>query len=291
MTSSKNNRWKIVFGGFVPGELVVGFTLSSISALMFKISSDLSLTEFQTALILSTFPMAMVLFGIISGSLADHFGIVRMNLFGLTMATLFFSPRSMLCPRNPFIVPTLTKLVSTLFERDSQGLAVGVLSISYRFGAASILFAIPPLLQLFSNNWNLIFLLGGLFGTSTIMLFLYSNFKYDFSSKIPSPKNQDFSVLFNNIKFVLSFRLVLLITCSRFFQGGFLLGLSAFLPYLLQYTGSSLEDAALISGSFWACQSVGSFLLPNISDRFQKRSSLLLLVGSSTIIFILPLFF
>ena len=42
MTSSKNNRWKIVFGGFVPGELVVGFTLSSISALMFKISSDLS---------------------------------------------------------------------------------------------------------------------------------------------------------------------------------------------------------------------------------------------------------
>ena len=89
----------------------------------------------------------------------------------------------------------------------------------------------------------------------------------------------------------MSFRLVLLITCSRFFQGGFLLGLSAFLPYLLQYTGSSLEDAALISGSFWACQSVGSFLLPNISDRFQKRSSLLLLVGSSSIIFILPLFF
>lgn len=304
MTSSKNNRWKIVFGGFVPGELVVGFTLSSISALMFKISSDLSLTEFQTALILSTFPMAMVLFGIISGSLADHFGIVRMNLFGLTMATLFLFARffandfisiflfSLLSSIGvAFIVPTLTKLVSTLFERDSQGLAVGVLSISYRFGAASILFAIPPLLQLFSNNWNLIFLLGGLFGTSTIMLFLYSNFKYDFSSKIPSPKNQDFSVLFNNIKFVLSFRLVLLITCSRFFQGGFLLGLSAFLPYLLQYTGSSLEDAALISGSFWACQSVGSFLLPNISDRFQKRSSLLLLVGSSSIIFILPLFF
>ena len=93
MTSSKNNRWKIVFGGFVPGELVVGFTLSSISALMFKISTDLSLTEFQTALILSTFPMAMVLFGILSGSLADHFGIVRMNLFGLTMATLFLFAR------------------------------------------------------------------------------------------------------------------------------------------------------------------------------------------------------
>ena len=49
MTSSKNNRWNIVFGGFVPGELVVGFTLSSISALMFKISSDLSLTEFVNA--------------------------------------------------------------------------------------------------------------------------------------------------------------------------------------------------------------------------------------------------
>jgi MFS family permease len=274
----------------IPGEFNVGFVTAVLSTFMYEISAELSLTSLQIGLVLSTFPAAMAVFGVISGTMADKFGPARMFGIGMILATIAALARSFVGSFEMLFalsfasytgvalaIPSITKMIGLLFDPDSQGIAIGTTALGYRLGSASVLFAAPLLLSAFTS-WRIIFLMYGGLGALVTCFYHYvarSGSLYNLRSSGRQVKDS----LLTSLAIVMNVKAVKAAAISRFFLGGFIMSLSSFLPFVLQVTGSSILYTAILAGIFWACQAAGAFLVPVLSDRVRKRASLVVYFG------------
>jgi len=287
----RHKNWTILAASFFPGELNIGFVTASISALMYEMSRDLSLTAFQCGIVLSTMAISMALFGIITGSLADSFGFARMFGLGMIVATsssmmrafvsdfwLLFILSLLTTTGVAISVPCLTKMLTTLFKPESQGLAIGVLALGYRFGSASVLFLVPFLMSLLPS-WRYVFLLYGGFGILVTCIFYYVARTSSLSEMTRIDRGHNPTPLLGNIGHVLNVRVVRIAAVSKFFLSGFILSLSAFLPFLLRFAGTPILMTGVLSGVFWLSQGAGVIILPKLSDRIRKRAYLVVYFG------------
>lgn len=299
----KHKNWTILVTSFLPGELNIGFATASLSALMYEISHDLSLTALQSGVVLSSLATSMALFGIAAGTLADSYGFAR--IFGLGMILTTFSSMLRAFVFDPWSlsilslltaagvslsVPPLTKMVSTLFKPESQGLAIGTLALGYRFGSASVLFLVPFLVWLVPS-WRSVFLLYGGFGVIVTCVFYYFARTSSLKEMMHGDRNQDRPPMLANIGHVLNVRAVRITAVSRFFLSGFILSLSAFLPYLLRFTGTSMLLTGFLAGIFWVSQGAGCILIPRLSDKIHKRAYLIIYLGILSSLLVLLLVF
>lgn len=273
--------WRILITSFLPGPIINGFRSASLSSVLFQISKDLRLTGFESGIISSTQPAAGIIFGTATGIITDRLGIkklFRLGIFILSLgifltafsadfytllAIVFFTSFGM-----TLYLPPLLKLLPSIFADKQRGLAIGILGGSLRV-AAALAFLIAPFILAVLGSWRWIFLIFG--GVSLILVwFVHRNLRTInlLEPPIVAAKNSSAAA---DLKQILKSRNIQVMAVAKIFLTGSSQSLSAFLPFLLQMTGSSFVTASLVATTFWMFQAAGTLAIPRFSDVINRR--------------------
>lgn len=259
---------------------IVFFDRNALNFLMPFVQPDLNLSNTQVGLLASALSFTWALSGIFIGAASDRTGkrksflIAAVVAFSLcsflsglaTSFLLLLGARLLMGVAEGPVMPISQSLTAAEVSTERRGLAMGVMQ---NFGSNLLgSFAAPVLLVAFAQwfGWRSAFFLAGIPGLMTAVL-LWMVIREPAVSASEAQKAERLSVAeaFSQRNMVLCALIAILLV-------SYLVVAWAFLPlFLTQVRGFSPETMGWLMGSLGISATVGSFVVPGISDRIGRK--------------------
>jgi MFS family permease len=270
---------------FIPGEVIIGLTIGSRSAVIYQMAGQLGFTGLESGLILGTLNIIAVTFGVFAGGLTDRVRVAVLFTIGMglnaaanfvtSFAFDFWSVFITALSANlgvAIAIPSLTKILAGLFAERERGLALGLMAMTVRASAGLTLLLTPIFLLTGVSSWKLVFVVLGAI-QAAIVIVIVIGFRISNLEAI-KPNVERGSPMAKDFFHVLKIRKVVFTALAGFFLQG-AQSFANFLPFLLQLTGYSAVLAGTTSSVYWVGGAIGAIIIPRLSDKVTSRGILL----------------
>jgi MFS family permease len=276
----KPYRWVVLALAVLVNLVACGMNQSCMPTLYREITRDIPMTYVQWGIVWGIGSVAMMLFSLVGGMLADWTGIrytvglatVAMGVFGIGRAfaenfnqllcMMFFIGVS-----YAFVLPNLTKSLGQWFPSSELGLANGILVAGICIGSGLALQLSGVFFSPLLGGWKNVI---RLFGVCSILLgFLWARMMREGEGFLPA--DRELFSFREAISVVVRVRDQWLLMASRFCIFGALLGVIGFLPELLVAKGMKPGLAHLSSSLIYYTNILGVIAIPVLSDRVGMR--------------------
>ena len=262
----------------------------------------MGVSDFKVILLATMFPLIYIPVSIPAGMIIDRKGYRYGVLIGAVFMAVFSFLR--LAAGNyplvligmigvsvgqPFVLNSITKLVSTWFSTDESALATGVGTLSLFVGMIIALALTPVLLKAFgetrlaSLRW--VVLIYSLAAVAALALFAL--LARPAPAKPPKRTEQDIageevSFRWSRFSAILKLRNFRLICLIIFIGNGAFVGLMQLIEKIMQPKGIDSSTAGNIGAVIVIAGVVGCVVLPSISDKLMRRKPFVLLAAGVT---------
>jgi MFS family permease len=261
----------------------------------------MGVSEFKVVLLATMFPLVYIPVSIPAGLVIDRKGFRFAVMVGALLTAAFsflrlFSGNYALVLLGmigisigqPFVLNSITKLVSTWFPTDESALAAGLGSLSLFVGMIVALALTPALLkafgehQLSSLRW--VVFIYSLAAVAGLILFALLA-----KARPPRPPKrtehevagEEVSVRWSSFKSILALRNFRLLCVVILIGNGAFVGLMQLIEKIMQPKGISSATAGNIGAVMVVAGVVGCVVLPSISDKIMRRKPFILLAAAA----------
>lgn len=204
---------------------------------------------------------------------ADNYALVLTGMIGISVG-------------QPFVLNSITKMVSTWFPTRESALANGLGSLSLFLGMIVALALTPPLLKAFGEN-NIASLRWVVFIYSLVSLAGLVLFALLGRARPPKPPErtesetlgEEVSINLAGLRSLFSLRNFRLLCVIILIGNGSFVGLMQLIEKILKPKGIDSSTAGNIGAVVVLAGVVGCVVLPSISDRLMRRKPFLLLAA------------
>ena len=281
-------RW-LILGTFIFIALIsqlLWLTFAPISSEMVKLYS---ITSFDVSLLSLVWPLIFVIFAIPVGVYIDKNGVQKSVIIGALFLAFFGMLRILSTSFNynflilfiaqcgaaisqPFIFGSITKLATTWFPKNEQGLATGLATIGLFLGMMVALVLTPQLYLLFDLH-GLLTSYALIAGVGALLFIIFSK---------EGPQHKDItdsgSFTLSDLWRLSKYRRFLILEFGFFaVVGGFTAILTWLEEILHNLHNLTIDQAGLVGGVLIIGGIIGSILIPALSDKTKKIKPFVLL--------------
>jgi NNP family nitrate/nitrite transporter-like MFS transporter len=279
MSQLTRTRWWVLANVVLVNVVVTGIAWNYVIMFVPEVTADLGLELTTWGALWSAIPLGVLLFSLPAGALGDRFGVRIALSAGLVVAAASLALRAnaggvvtMFCSMAGFgvglglLLASFPKAIAQVFPPSELGMANGFAQAGIGVGLGSATLLAPWLAEPL-GGWRGLSL--GLAGASLAMAGVWFASFRDSGASEPAAAGSGPAASLGEVLRVRQVRLVAL--CYALYMGGYL-GAIGYLPtYLTTTRGLAPEAAgALMSLGPWAF-TLGSMLLPTLSDRIGRR--------------------
>jgi MFS family permease len=263
----------------------------------------MGMSEFQVVLLATMFPLVYIPVSIPAGLIIDRKGFRYAVIIGAVLTAAFSFLRLFagnyalvlvgmigISVGQPFVLNSITKLVSTWFSTDESALATGLGSLALFVGMIVALALTPPLLETFGENqlsslrW--IVLIYSLAAVVGLVLFVFLA-----RARPPRPPKrteheiagEDVAIRWSSFKAIFKLRNFRILCVIILIGNGAFVGLMQLIEKILQPKGISSSTAGNIGAVIVIAGVVGCIVLPSISDRIMRRKPFILIAAGASV--------
>ncbi len=263
----------------------------------------MGVSEFKVVLLATMFPLIYIPVSIPAGLIIDRKGYRYAVTIGAVLMAAFSFLRLFagnyplvligmigISIGQPFVLNSITKMVSTWFPTDESALATGLGSLALFVGMIIALALTPPLLKAFGENelsslrW--VVLIYNIAALAALILFVLLA-----KARPPKPpKRTEHEIAgegvainresFRSILRLPNFRILCVII---FIGNGAFVGIMQLLEKILQPKGIETATAGNIGAVMVIAGVVGCIVLPSISDKIMRRKPFVLLAAAAAV--------
>jgi MFS family permease len=203
----------------------------------------------------------MGLFGILRGLVGANYWLVLLSTIGIAVA-------------QPFLLNAWTKVPAQWFGMNERATAVGLVTLANLVGTALGMVCTPLLIETFSiPAVQLIF--GSIAAFSAVLFVLLGREKPETP---PCPDGQEVrALMLDGLKSALKVKEFCLYLFVSFIGIGIFNGITTWVENIIRPRGFSPSDAGTLGALMLAGGVLGAVLIPQLSDRQQKRQRYILL--------------
>ncbi len=284
--SRLNRKYRWVVLAVFMGVAGVNQTLwLNFAPLLSQIQRRYDASELLASLLVLCFPLLYVVLSMPAGAMTDRRGYrFTVNLGSLIM-TAFACVRIFdasfwtllagqigIAVAQPFIMNGITKLAADWFREDQRAIAAGLGAAGMFIGMAFGLALTPALVAALGLQTAMIVFAAITAGlTAAFLLLARENFPAD-AEHLRAARS---FTAFEEFRHLLRNRALVQVILLAFLALGYFNGLTTWLELILAEKGVSSEDAGLIGGALILGGILGSFALPALSDKIQRRKPFL----------------
>ncbi|MBC7246414.1 MAG: MFS transporter [Actinobacteria bacterium] len=291
-------RW-VVLASFMLVAAVTQLMWLNYAPITSQTQELMGVSEFRVVLLATMFPLVYIPVSIPAGFIIDRKGFRFAVLIGALLTTAFSFLRLFadnyalvlvgmigISLGQPFVLNSITKMVSTWFPTDESALANGLASLSLFLGMIVALAATPPLLKALGENeisslrW--VVLIYSLISLAGLVLFALLG-----RARPPRPPKrtekealgEEAAINLKGLRSLFAlhdFRLLCLII---FIGNGSFVGLMQLIEKILKPKGIGTGTAGNIGAVIVLAGVVGCIVLPSISDRIMRRKPFIVLAA------------
>lgn len=301
-TDKESYRW-VVLGAYMLVAALTQLIWLNYAAITSQTQSLMGVSEFKVVLLATMFPLVYIPVSIPAGIIIDKKGY----RYGVLIGALFMAAFSFLrlaagnyplvllgmigiSVGQPFVLNSITKLVSTWFSTDESALATGVGTLSLFVGMIIALALTPALLKAFGEDslaslrWIVL-----IYSTAAaVALVLFAVLARPAPRKPPKRTEHDIAAdevsirwsRFSSILKLHNFRLLCLII---FIGNGAFVGLMQLIEKILEPKGINSSTAGNIGAVIVVAGVIGCVALPSWSDSLMKRKPFVLLAAGASV--------
>ena len=276
-------RWPMLGYLFLVNLIFNGIAFNVLPPLFPRISQELHLNYAQIGSLVGALPLGMLLFSLIGGVAADHFGMKRVISIAMVFASVFAGLRGLapgylslwLCiflmgVSYGFIIPNLTKGVAMWFGPEELGRANGLLLIGVGIGGGLGLALGAPVAAQFGGWRNVMFISGGLCLALWVVWMIAAREREYTGMTLELMKNRP-GVL-EGLKKVFSVKDIWLLCLTEVFVIGNTMAVMGILPtYLVKIKNMSETEAGVFVALSSITSLIGMMVGPFMSDRIGLR--------------------
>ncbi len=256
-------------------------------------------SEFRVVLLATMFPLVYIPVSIPAGFIIDRKGFRFAVIIGALLTTAFSFLRLFagnyalvlvgmigISLGQPFVLNSITKMVSTWFPTEESALANGLASLSLFLGMIIALAATPPLLKAFgeteigSLRW--VVLIYSLVSLASLVLFALLG-----KARPPKPPKrterealgEEAAINLKSLRSLFALHDFRLLCVIIFIGNGSFVGLMQLIEKILNPKGIETGTAGNIGAVIVLAGVVGCVVLPSISDRIMRRKPFIVLAA------------
>ena len=295
-------QW-VMLGGVWLAYFSFGVVQGGIPPLVTPVSQDLGLSRSAMGTVLGAWPFIYIIVAIPAGALIDRFNLRLTIASGVTLIALSGFLRSIAVDYptmliavmvfgigGPFISIGAPKLISTWFDKNQRGRAMGIYLTAPALGRILVLSTsnsiLMPILQ-YSWRWTLSVFSGVALATAIVWLIIAK----EHPSNSSDEKSKDLlgsMKVFPELLNISLIKITLLIVLGMFL---FNHGTNNWMPAILTDKGISLSRAGTLAAIPVAMGAIGAVVVPQIVKASSRRKFLILgfLITASTSVFLVLL--
>ena len=295
-------QW-VMLGGVWLAYFSFGVVQGGIPPLVTPVSQDLGLSRSAMGTVLGAWPFIYIIVAIPAGALIDRFNLRLTIASGVTLIALSGFLRSIAVDYptmliavmvfgigGPFISIGAPKLISTWFDKNQRGRAMGIYLTAPALGRILVLSTsnsiLMPILQ-YSWRWTLSVFSGVALATAILWLIIAK----EHPSNSSHEKSKDLlgsMKVFPELLNISLIKITLLIVLGMFL---FNHGTNNWMPAILTDKGISLSRAGTLAAIPVAMGAIGAVAVPQIVKASSRRKFLILgfLITASTSVFLVLL--
>lgn len=295
-----NRRYRWVVLAVFMGVAGINQTLwLNFAPLLSLIQRRYGASELLASLLVLCFPLLYVLLSMPAGAMTDRRGYrFTVNLGALLMTAfaclrifdasfwMLLAGQVGIAVSQPFIMNGITKLAADWFREDQRAIAAGLGAAGMFIGMALGLALTPALVAALGlQTTMLVFALITAALTAAFLFFARENFPAD-ARHLRAARS---FTAFEEFRHLLHNRALVRVLALAFLALGYFNGLTTWLELILGEKGVSSENAGLIGGALILGGILGSFALPTLSDKIQKRKPFLVFCAGAGLALTYPL--
>lgn len=261
--------------------------------------SLMGVSEFKVVLLALMFPLVYIPVSILAGFVIDRKGFRYAVMIGALLTASFSFLRLFagsyplvligmigISVGQPFVLNSITKMVSTWFPSDESALANGLGTLSLFLGMIIALAVTPPLLEAFgegdlsSLSWVvLIYSLAALAAFVVFALFGKARPPKPPKRKEKELLGEDVAITWSSLRPIFALRNFRILCVIIFIGNGAFVGLMQLIEKILKPKGIETTMAGNIGAVIVVAGVVGCIVLPLLSDKYMRRKPFLLLAA------------
>ncbi len=293
-------RW-VVLASFMLVAAVTQLMWLNYAPITSQTQELMGVSEFRVVLLATMFPLIYIPVSIPAGFVIDRRGFRTAVLIGAGLTTAFSFLRLFaddyplvllgmmgISVGQPFVLNSITKVVSTWFPTEESALANGLGSLSLFLGMIAAMAVTPPLLRAFgegniaSLRW--VVLIYSLVSLAALVVFAVLG-----RARPPRPPRrteaqalgEEVSIDLKALRSLLGLHDFRLLCAIIFIGNGVFVGLMQLIEKILKPKGIDTGTAGNIGAVMVLAGVVGCLVLPGISDRLMRRKPFLLLAAAA----------
>lgn len=295
-------RWVVLAAYMVVAALTQLMWLSYAS-ITSQTQTLMGVSEFKVVLLATMFPLVYIPVSIPAGIIIDRKGF----RYAVTIGAALMAASSFLrlfagnyplvlvgmigiSIAQPFVLNSITKLVSTWFSTDESALATGVGTLSLFVGMIIALAVTPPLLKAFGkdelSSLRGIALIYSLAAAAGLALFVLLA-----RARPPKPpkrteheiSGEEVAVRWSSFRSIMALHNFRILCVIILVGNGAFVGLMQLIEKIMQPKGIASGTAGNIGAVIVIAGVVGCVVLPSISDRIMRRKPFILLAAAAAV--------
>ncbi len=254
--------------------------------------------EFPVALLMLMFPLVYIPVSIPAGFIIDRKGFRYAVMIGAFLTAAFSFLRLFvdnyalvligmigMSVGQPFVLNSITKLVSTWFSTEESGLASGLGTLSLFLGMIVAQALTQPLLEAFGNDLNALRMVVLVYSLAAAAGFIF--FAIFGKARPPTPPKrkeeealgEDVAINLKGLRSLFSLHNFRILCLVIFVGNGSFVGLMQLIEDILKPKGIESDTAGFIGAVMVVAGVVGCIVLPAISDKLMRRKPFLLVAA------------
>ncbi len=293
-------RW-VVLASFMLVAAVTQLMWLNYAPITSQTQELMGVSEFKVVLLATMFPLVYIPVSIPAGMVIDRRGFRTAVLIGAMLTTAFSFLRLFadnyplvllgmigISVGQPFVLNSITKMVSAWFPTEESALANGLGSLSLFLGMIVAMAVTPPLLKAFGEHdvaslrW--LVLIYSLVSLASLVLFALLG-----RSRPPKPPHrtesealgEEVAINLGALRALFGLHDFRLLCAVIFIGNGVFVGLMQLIEKILKPKGIETGTAGNIGAVIVLAGVVGCLVLPAISDRLMRRKPFLILAAAA----------